>query len=149
MSDKASEMFWDSFTIAGSICIECACGRTHFSRQEDAGTWEEGELEGLLQKEQEKPDRYIGTDDDSVATASIQGVPICYGCPCGTAAKYERFIIDNESEIIEYLKAKSEAKRKEADATASHLASLVGSLPHRRTVLDATKMCRPGDEPLA
>jgi len=25
----------------------------------------------------------------------------------------------------------------------------VPSLPRRRTVLDATKMCRPGDEPLA
>ena len=125
MSDKASELFWDVFTNSGHICIDCGCGRVHFSRQPSAGSWEEGELEDLLKKEEENPDRYIGTNDDSVSVAPIQGVPLCYGCPCGQAARYEKFILQHEDEIIDYYKRKSTMASEEAQRLAGNLSGLV------------------------
>jgi len=98
---KASEMFWDSFIDGGSIVADCACGRVHFSRCE-TNDWENGELEELLKNEEKSPDKYIGTNDDSVAVAMISGVGFCYNCPCNGAARYENFIFDHESEIIKY-----------------------------------------------
>ncbi len=124
MSDKASELFWDAFMVSGHICIDCACRRTHFSRNKSAGDWNEGELEDLLKQEAEHPNRCLGTTDDSVATLFIQGNPYCYGCPCGTAAKYENFLIEEEPRIIEYYKLRAKAKQESAAKASSNLASL-------------------------
>lgn len=124
MENKASEMFWDAFIDGGSIVIQCSCGRTHFSNREDAGDWEDGELEELLKNQSLFPDKYISTSDDAVATAYINGNILCYNCPCGMDAKYERFILDNESEIIKYYKMKAKEQWRVACETSGRLEGL-------------------------
>lgn len=123
VSDAASSDFWDSFTCAGSLVVDCVCGRTHFSTRPDAGTWEDGELEKLLQSAIDKPDRYIPTDDDSVSVGVMDGCPICYGCPCKTAAKYERFILSNESAILDYFRRVAKRKRIEVERSEAALSA--------------------------
>lgn len=132
MSDAASSEFWDAFTSAGSLVVECVCGRTHFSTNPEAGTWEDGEREGLIQAAIDKPMRYISTDDDSVAVSFIDGVPVCYGCPCKTAAKYEHFIATNESAILDYYRRIAKRKRIEmerSEAALNAISALGGITP--------------------
>ena len=121
--NKASEIFWDAFVDGGSIATECSCGRTHFSYSED-NDWEENELEELLEKQKEYPDKYIGTEDDCVAVAMIQGNPVCYNCPCNIAAKYENFILQHETEIIKYFKIKASKEWAKATKSQSEFQSL-------------------------
>jgi predicted DCC family thiol-disulfide oxidoreductase YuxK len=81
-------------------------------------------LENLLKLQKEHPDKYIGTEDDSVSVAMIQGNPVCYNCPCNIALKYENFLLQHQSEIIRFYKLKASKEWAIATKSQSELQSL-------------------------
>lgn len=81
---------------------DCICGRVNFVTDEGAGTWDENELEGLLKKHSERPDRYVAHHNES--TVSVSSIGIVWGCDCGMSLRYENFLINNESSILSYYK---------------------------------------------
>lgn len=124
MSDQASELFWSVCTPGGSPQATCCCGRIHFA----SGTRSEhdyGELERLQDEAAKEPDRFVeDSQDDSIAIATIDGVPFCYGCPCGKLARYENFIWHNREMIVKYIKKRVTAEAAKASADQEALAGL-------------------------
>lgn len=117
-----SELFENCVRDSGSIVITCElCGRTHFS-DEDAGTFEEGEYEALVEKAKKNPDKYIGPSGDMVSWGTIDGKQAVIGCPCNGLARYEEFIWRNQYVIAEYLKRRAkerlEAAQQDVDLVA-------------------------------
>ncbi len=99
---NASEDWWSSFCFGGSIVADCVCGRTNFVDREDAGDWDEGELEKLREKHKENPDAYpIDHGNDRV---SISSIGLIWNCPCGESKRHEEYLIVNEDAILSYYK---------------------------------------------
>lgn len=127
---SVSEEFWEAFPRSGHIVVTCGlCGRTHFSTSPNAGTWDDGELEGLIAKAAASPDRYIGHDCvDSVMAMSIgAGTPAVWDCPCGGLARYEAWVWAQRESIIAYLTARSAKDKARAAKNADALAALRGT----------------------
>jgi hypothetical protein len=103
---NASEDWWRCFCDCGSIVSTCACGRVLFANSEDAGDWEDGELEGLRQKWEEKPDAVIGMNDSD--TVSVSRLGLIWGCPCGESIKHENYLIDNQTSILNYYRLRAQ-----------------------------------------
>lgn len=109
MKNEASEEFWSSFCHSGSSMQQsCTCGRLHFcSSPTGHWSWEEGELESLLEKSAKNPDRYVDVGAyDAISWIDFGAGPVVYGCPCATAIKYETFVSNFRDEILEYYKKK-------------------------------------------
>lgn len=92
----------------GGLCIDCGCGRTHFTRDERAGDWEPGELEHLLKMETLNPDKYFG-HDDSPGGITIYGRTFVIGCKCEYGPRFEQMIWHCRKEIATYLKKRCAA----------------------------------------
>lgn len=124
MSDSASEVFWDSIQIAGQIIADCVCGRTHFATH-SPGEYDEGELEKIQEKARENPDNYWENSmDDSIAIAYLDGITLCYGCPCGRSKRYENFMWGNRALILKYIKKRADKELADATSTREALAGL-------------------------
>lgn len=103
----------------GTPVADCVCGRTHFG---DGDCMEEGEHERLLKKAQENPAKYISHPGaQSMSIGQFAGQNIVWGCQCDALKKYERFIWENRSKIIEYIKARAEYEKAVAAQTLSEL----------------------------
>lgn len=103
----------------GTPVSTCSCGRTHFG---DGDCMEEGEHEGLLAKARERPEKYISHPDaQSMSIGEFAGMHIVWDCQCDALARYERFIWENRSKIIEYIKARAEYEKSVATQTLSDL----------------------------
>lgn len=109
---NASDLWWDSFCCGGSIVSDCACGRTNFIDSEDAGDWDEGELERLRELHREKPDQYV--IDHGNDYVSISRVGLIWNCPCGQSKRYEDMLTLYQSEILSYYKKRKEKLVREA-----------------------------------
>lgn len=122
MSEAASQEFWDTFACAGNTVSTCACGRVNFAtgQYSDLG---EDEIEELRESLQKNPDKYVECADDSLAISPIGGV-IVYGCPCGTAKRYELFLDVNREEILTYYRKKLEVERAKSASLADGLEGL-------------------------
>lgn len=121
---EASNYFWDALQGGGTLVTQCGrCGRTHFCPNTDLD-WEGGELEGLLAKAAEAPDKYVvDYDNHSVAVGEIDGVILPWGCPCHTAARYESFIWNERELIMKYLNKRITAEFEAAQAQVAKLGS--------------------------
>jgi hypothetical protein len=114
MPKEPSEHFIRTFTMGGTPVATCGfCGRVNFATG-DPSLYDESELERLLEKQQQEPERYVSHGDDSVSHGEIAGRALVEGCPCNLATTYEDFIWDNRHRILEYLTKRSTAERKEA-----------------------------------
>lgn len=103
-----SEEFVDTVTGGGGIVADCDfCGRTLFEDFERAGDWEEGELEGLREKAEKEPDKYVGFDHQ-VRTGYIDGKQVVTNCPCHGLTQYESFIWQHRQIISEYITKKAQ-----------------------------------------
>lgn len=123
MIGKASDLFWDVFQGGGARSIDCACGREHFTRKPN--DWDdERDLELMLNRECAMPDRVVGTDDDGVGYATVNGVVLCYGCPCGGVVKYEAFLVAERMNILRYFSKMAQRATQEAEELNQALASL-------------------------
>ena len=118
MSEQCSEVFREAFHSGHGSCeITCACGRTHFDTSTNNGwDWNEGELEGLIEKAAKEPDKYIG-DDGTVTSLLINGLEIVEGCSCNFAKKYELFLIHSAEKIAHYLNKRADNLLTESRAT--------------------------------
>lgn len=99
-----SDDFERAFENNSSGCVRtCACGRTLFDAC-NSYDWDEGELEGLLEKSKASPEEYIALDY-AAQTAWIEGQELVLGCPCNRLRAYEDFIVKHAIQIAEYLNA--------------------------------------------
>lgn len=125
---EASDLFWDVFQGGGARAIDCICGREHFTRK--PADWDsEEELLAIMNRECAMPNRVIGTDDDSVGYMTLNGVVICYGCPCGSAAKYESFLLNERGRIVDYFRKDLERKTAELKTSNEAFQSLLRANP--------------------
>ena len=110
-AQETSEEFQHTFRSGGGGCIrECACGRTHFDASPNGHwSWECGELERLLEQQEQDSDQYRGCDY-TITDMDIGGLCIVHGCPCGIAKRYEDFLIAYARQIKEFLNAREEAQ---------------------------------------
>lgn len=123
---EPSDEFVRAYCDTGSTSITCeACGRYHFSAQEERRIYEDNfdedeakkEWEDLLARAEAEPDKYFyhaGFRDDYISWGFIDGMQIVGGCPCKTARRYEDWIWGHRYVITDYLKAM--ARRWIADA---------------------------------
>jgi len=119
MSDKCSQFFEDIFdSRVGSSVRTCCCGRVYFNP--DGGwDWEEGLLEELYAEAEKDPDKYRALDYP-VGYMMINDQTVVYNCPCGTAERYEGFLVKHARQIATYLNGRAKFLRKEADAITVH-----------------------------
>ena len=122
MKEPSAE-FKQAITSMGSLVVICEfCGITHYSSME--GDFEDGELELLEANHKENPDMYVDHLDEYARCGYLEGKQYVIDCTCNKARPYEDFIWKNRDMIVTYLKAKSEARLKEAQRNAE----LVGEL---------------------
>lgn len=118
-----SEDFERAFTSSGSIVVECEfCGRTHFCDREDAGDFEQGELERLREESRKNPGKVMGWDCTSISRIEIDGKEAAECCPCRSVRRYEDWIWRYRTQIAEYLSTRAEADLNAAKAEAERLA---------------------------
>ena len=113
-----SERFENAFdSLGGGIVRKCKCGRVHYStHHSDVNIYERGELEGLENKAEEDPDKYIG-HDHTVGTMHVGGYEeVVFDCPCDSFDRVESFIRNNAVSIKSYLKKWAEDLREKADS---------------------------------
>lgn len=116
MSDRCSEFFENLFDSHLGSCVKtCCCGRVYFNPDCGMGGWEEGELEELYTKAKEDPDKYREVDCP-VGCMTINGQDVVHNCPCGTAVRYEKFLVRHARQVATYLNKRAELLRQEADA---------------------------------
>ena len=113
--NQCSELFMKVFSSGCSGVVRtCTCGRTVFDST-DFVSYDDGELDDLIDKSYADPDKYIAVDH-SVRTLVINGVEIVDGCKCDVALSYERFIRANAICLAEYLRGYSKLLHEHADA---------------------------------
>lgn len=112
--------FERAFASGSGGCVrDCDCGRTNYDFA-NRWDWEDGELEGLIEKAKAEPDRYIG-HDCSVSTMDVSGKEIVMGCPCNSARRFEDWIIAHGEQIAEYLNSRANDLEAEASRTRVHV----------------------------
>ncbi len=121
----ATHTFWDAVCRAGTITVECGfCGRTHFVSN---GDYDDGELERLREQAEAAPDKFIEhTECDYISCGQLDGVTAVHGCPCDKAARYERFIWEHRSLIVDYLKRRAAELARGANRDLEAVAGLQG-----------------------
>lgn len=114
MSEKVTNELWHAGSTTGGLVRDCdKHGKVFFDFNEDAGDWEDGELEELLAKQEKNPEKYKSCD----------GVHSCYMFgrewvwDCDECQKellgIQEFIWSNRHSIASFLNARlsKEAKR--------------------------------------
>jgi len=116
MNKSCSELF-DRVFNSGSVGSRrvCACGRTHFDSSPGNWHWEPGELEELERLAVAEPGAHVNRDD-MVRTLTLLDAEIVQGCPCDTAYRYERMLLDDAPRIAEYLREHAQKLRERADS---------------------------------
>jgi len=78
-----TELFADMVCTGGGCVADCElCGRVHFDDCNSGYDWEDGELEGLRDKAEKDPAKYIRHTDTGVASGWIGGRQVVWGCQC-------------------------------------------------------------------
>ena len=111
----ASRELLDAAPMSGGCMATCeACGREYFTI-DGHYDWEENELEDLIKKSEEEPDKYIGIYYDSVETVYINGQVLVIDCECGAIERIEKGIWSNRDWIMRYLQSMLMKRRHEID----------------------------------
>ncbi len=125
--------FDSAFSGMATCCsILCdACGRVYFVTGTGAGDYEEDELESLLQRAEESPDKVIEVPDySSVAFAIVDDKQIVIGCICDPTKRWSEWIESHADELTAYLGLYWKAKKEEAShltKTADEAIVIVGA----------------------
>jgi hypothetical protein len=113
MSEQASDVFLNSVCRSGAPVQECEhCGRVYFAP--GFGDIDDEYLASLFKMEKETPDKCIQLEE-GIACGMLNGRMLVYGCRCGTAIKYERFIWDHRELICRYLVERTSSILSEAE----------------------------------
>lgn len=114
-TEQCTELFGKVFhSGTGGLVRDCSCGRVHF-HDDETEDFDEGELEQLREKAKEQPDKYI-PQGWTIETMEISGCDIVFGCTCDTARKYERFIVNHDTQLAKYLNARARELKDHAAA---------------------------------
>jgi hypothetical protein len=121
----------------GGIWDTCDhCGRTYFAS--DAGfDYEPGELEGLQEKAEKEPGKYIDTGEVAVGHIEFSGMKFLDCCECNALRRYEDFIWRNRVVISNYLEKRIERELREIADEADHI---------WRSRSAVNRHCEQGDE---
>lgn len=106
--------FWNSGSNSGGLVRDCKHGITWFDADPGAGDWDEGELEDLLKKAEENPEKYrVGLN--GVHDTNQLGMHWVWGCvKCmEEAKKYQDFIWAHRYAISSFLNARLKNLAKE------------------------------------
>lgn len=130
-----SDEFMRAVISSGSPTIMCEfCGRVHFATLESY-LYEEGELEDLLAKAKENPDKYIeDASSDSIPWGRLDGGQAVWGCPCNKPRKYEDFIVRHRWIIEAFLTARSRKLEEEAKLNKANARKIVDALKREEVV---------------
>ena len=130
----ASELFEGIVCDNHSPSITCEfCGRVHFGVDED-------DYDELSAKQDKEPNKYVGYHDaNRIAWGHIDGKVFVWGCECGGADRYEKWIWNNRKLILEYLKHRTQAAVVEAEQEAEFVQECIEAKQLRRIVTGATK----------
>jgi hypothetical protein len=116
----AESRFTRAFSHGGTLCaMDCACGRVHFVSADGHGDYDEGELDRLKEAALKDPDKYVEHsvfDTIHVCDAADGYIP---QCPCGGAERIRKWIDDHAAELVTYLTALFEARKKKAESKAA------------------------------
>ncbi len=115
-SKDISSEFRDAWVHTGSIRAYCEyCHRTYFNGEE-VNSFDNGELKGLKEKQEEKPSYYHETDYSVNVIEGLNG-DIVVGCDCGMDVAMESWIWRNRQDIMRYLadRIKKEFKDKKEE----------------------------------
>lgn len=124
-----SEEFKRAVGTEGSIVIDCElCGRTHFATHATEGYFDDGELAGLLKKQESDPIRFMSWDFSSVSYGHINGKQAVVDCPCNILANYERFIWQHRDLIAAFITAKAKNRSIEAEKDLRTSAAIVAAV---------------------
>lgn len=105
MASKLFDTAFFSGVSSGSPYQRCGfCGITHVANLEALDEEEEKELRAEIKKNPEK----FNVDEhyDFVSWAWFNGVECVRGCECNTLDKYEEFIWDHRTQIMNYIQAR-------------------------------------------
>lgn len=116
--EPPSEEFERAFGGSGSCRVKCGfCGREEYNS--DGGwDWDDGELEALRADPNAEDVYYTPT------WGYLVGKQYLHGCPCNEARRYEDFIWSHRHGIIRYLRARTQANLKTAEADAAEVKPL-------------------------
>lgn len=106
LDTEPSDLFRRCVTDGGTMCYtECGhCGRVHFVSSRGHGDYEPGILEDLKAKAKAEPDRYVEESVfDGIEIGYIAGMNTVVHCRCNALSRYEAWIWDHRSLIIDYL----------------------------------------------
>lgn len=113
---EPSEMIKKLVCNGGSPVVTCQqCGRTLF---DSTGEFmDPGELEKLLEKERNEPEKYIGSPW-CVDTGDLTDNIVLIDCPCNYLSSFEENIWSHRGLISEYLIQRANSELKDAQKTA-------------------------------
>lgn len=114
-----SEEFRRAFDEHTNGCVRhCECGRVYFDVGNDCYSWDEGELELLLENQKKDPDKFQSLPY-AVGGYRIGGRFIVWDCACKhseNAARIEDLIVAEAPNVAIFLNAKARDMRSAADA---------------------------------
>lgn len=110
-----SEEFYDAIIDGGCLVQTCdVCGKTHYCT-EDTSIYEKGELDEIVSKATEQPDRYVEhADCSSVHCGQFNGITVVYQCCEEWLQKYEELIWSHRFLIKKYLSGRAKKEVEEA-----------------------------------
>ena len=103
--------FYDSFMMAGSVSIQCDCGRI-FVATDGLDYLEEEEIESLRKLKEENDDKVVYWDCDSISWTYIQGKQVVFDCPCGIDKIFKNALLEHKTQILKFFKRVHEIERK-------------------------------------
>ena len=120
-----------------SVVADCElCGRTHFCNDQFAGYDDDDELEKLLEKHKENPDKFVA-QAGSIGYGTINGKQAVMNCQCNRLREFEDWIWLHRHIVARYVEARTRNRAEAAlsdEAEAEFLASSV-----ERTAVDEGK----------
>lgn len=119
-----SDEFYSSFMTAGSVLIDCDCGRTHVAT-DGLPCLEEEEIESIKKLKEKYPDKVIEWDCDSISWTWIQGKQIVFDCPCKIDKIFMNVILEHRTQIMDFFKRVNKIKQKQLEAETELLQSAI------------------------
>ena len=101
--EEYTDEFYKSFMMAGSVSIECDCGRT-FVATDGLDYLEKDEIESLKKLKETNPDKVIYCDCDSISWTWIQGKQVVFDCPCGIDIIFKNALLEHRTQILKFFK---------------------------------------------
>ena len=109
--EQYTDEFYNSFMSAGSVNVECDCGRI-FVATDGLDYLEDEEIESLRKLKEEYPDKVLYWDCDSISWTWLQGKQMVFDCPCGIDKIFKNALLEHKTQILKFFKSIHEIELK-------------------------------------